>query len=82
MMPAIRDLAAQLPVVVSSRTRSGPVLTRTYGFPGAELDLADAGVIMGGYLDPYKAKLLLTVLLTTGVTTGLREAFLDLAHPS
>ena len=82
MMPAIRDLAAQVPVVLSSRTRSGPILRRTYGFPGSELDLADAGVIMGGYLDPYKARLLLTVLLMNGVDTRLREEFLDLAHPS
>jgi L-asparaginase len=81
MMPAVRDLAGQVPVVLASRVRSGSTLSHTYGFPGSELDLAEAGVIPAGHLDPYKSRLLLTVLLTNGVTTGLREEFRNLAEP-
>jgi L-asparaginase len=66
IMPLIERVAAAVPVVVTSRAGAGPVLLGTYGFPGAELDLLASGVIMGGWLDALKARILLRTLLAGG----------------
>ncbi|UNO38560.1 asparaginase [Streptomyces sp. MST-110588] len=66
LVPALGDLAARMPVVLTSRSGSGSVLRNTYGAAGSETDLQRRGLINGGLLDPYKAKVLLRTLLANG----------------
>lgn len=64
-VPILADLAARMPVVLSSRVMTGAVFTHTYGYPGGEIDLIGHGLIPAGYLSGLKARLLLGLALRT-----------------
>jgi L-asparaginase len=66
VVPVLAVLADRIPVVLATRTGAGPVLRTTYGYDGSERDLQDRGLINAGMLDPYKARILLTLLLSQG----------------
>lgn len=72
--PMLGDLAAKIPVVLATRAMTGPVFTRTYGYPGSEIDLLGRNLIPAGYLSGLKARLLLGFSLRTGATM-IRDAF-------
>lgn len=60
---ALQELAQSIPVVFTSRTGSGGVLSNTYGFPGSESDLISRGIISAGLLDGRKARVFLSLWL-------------------
>lgn len=66
-------IAQRIPVIMTSRTVSGPALVETYGAVGAEVDLQERGVVMGGYLSPLKARLLVSLMLASGAQRAAIE---------
>lgn len=80
----VEDLTARMPVVMTSRTGGGEVLTSTYGgFPGSEASLIAAGVLPGGMLSGPQARVLLSLLLATGADLpAIAEALTLMGRPS
>lgn len=73
----LAELAERMPVVLASRTGSGEVLSRTYGFPGSETDLLERGLMNAGPLDGPKARLLLSLLLRSEASEEEVKAAFD-----
>jgi L-asparaginase len=83
LVDALSELASARPVVLCSRTGRGPVLERTYGFPGSEQDLLGRGLISAGYLDGAKARVALSLLLGSGADqVAIRQFFESLSDYS
>ncbi|WP_426176272.1 asparaginase [Massilia sp. TWR1-2-2] len=77
MYEAVRyALSKKVPVVVSTRVHNGRVLP-SYGFVGGGKTTFDAGAVMADDLKPAKARILLMLLLQSGVTSqaDLQAAF-------
>ncbi|MBB4685477.1 asparaginase [Amycolatopsis jiangsuensis] len=60
--------AAQVPIVVATRTGAGPTFRGTYGFHGSESSLIRMGATMAGWLCPRKSRVLLQLLLAAGTS--------------
>lgn len=72
----IAALMKRMPVVLATRVSAGPVFTRTYGFPGSEMDLIARGAIPAGNLRASQARLLLALLIGAGRQPDeIRQAF-------
>jgi L-asparaginase len=83
MVPQIERLAAQMPVVLASRTGSGEVLSHTYQYRGSEIELLKLGLVRAGPLDGLKSRVLLSLGLAAGLPRAqIAEAFQTLAITS
>ncbi len=58
---ALRPVAKKIPTILASRVGRGRVLTSTYGYKGAEIDLISAGLIPAGRFDACKARVFLSL---------------------
>lgn len=64
--PLLAEAALRLPVLMATRSGQGEVSGATYVGAGTTHSLLEKGVIAGGFLDPRKTRILLTVLLWAG----------------
>jgi L-asparaginase len=72
----VADLIDEMPVVLCTRVRGGPIFGKTYGFPGSEIDLIGRGAIPSGFLTASKSRLLLSLLIAAGQgRDAIRSAF-------
>jgi len=63
---AVERIAKKIPVIIATRTGSGPTAQSSYGFIGSEMDLIRRGALMAGFLCPRKARILLWLLVGGG----------------
>ncbi|WP_373706664.1 asparaginase [Jeotgalibaca porci] len=77
MVPGIQEaIEKNVPVILTSRSRKGSMLTDTYGFIGSETYLRKMGVIQGEDLTPDKLRIKLLLLLSTHATHAeIKQAY-------
>jgi len=64
--PLLAEAARRIPVLMGTRSGQGEVAAGTYVGAGTTHNLLTQGVIAGGFLDPRKSRILLTILLWAG----------------
>lgn len=74
LAPMVGDLVPAMAVLLSSRVAAGPSFTRTYGYPGSEIDLLGRGALSAGALGGLKARILLMLLLRCGLDRPALDA--------
>ena len=75
-LSAMRDAAAQVTVVATTRPERGAILYETYGFEGKEADVRELAIAAGG-LSAQAARMKLLACLGAGLDSyGIAEAFL------
>lgn len=76
LVPALARLVERLPVVLASRTGAGETLSRSYGYPGGDVQLTNAGLVSSGALDAARARLALQLALAVdGGQAGALDVF-------
>ena len=76
MVERIEAFGRHHPVVIASRTCGGSTTARSYGYAGAEIDLARVGAIRAGWLSPLKARIAVSLMLGADRSgAGIREFF-------
>ena len=73
----LRVIAKKLPVVICSRTGAGSTASQTYGYVGGEIDLQDMGALLGKWLCPRKARLLLWAVLSNQLSTSAISDYIE-----
>ena len=63
----VSEILTVMPVVLATRVPSGSIFTRSYSFPGSEMDLLGRGAWSAGFLRSPQARILLTLLLANGL---------------
>jgi L-asparaginase/Glu-tRNA(Gln) amidotransferase subunit D len=76
LVPVLVEINDVMPIVLCSRVGAGAVLANTYGAPGGERDLLSRGLVRGGFLHPFKARVLLRLLVAAGASRAdIADAF-------
>lgn len=75
---AVGAVQVGVPVVLATRHGSGTTGTKSYAYPGSEVDCLARGMIGAGYLSPRKARILLAVLCANGASVGEIKAQVEL----
>lgn len=80
LLPALERAAKRFPVVFASRSGTGEMHTSTCDFAGSELRLLERGITSSVAVEGLKARILLTLLLSTGIRdTSEIASFMELA---
>lgn len=73
----VRQYTQKMPIIIASRTYTGPTTRKTYGYKGSEVDMIASGALMSGYLSALKARLLLWAFLAQGLSLEQINAHWD-----
>lgn len=73
----LKEILECMPVIIATRTTSGPTAYHTYGYVGSEIDCIKQGALMAGHLSAKKARILLWVILNNGLDMKYFNQYLE-----